>query len=292
MGRWDKPRFAEARFGQGRFSRSRLGVGAAAGGQQVAGGYVFTNSEAETYVTAMTEEPDDTRKELIDTYIGALKTAGIFADLDLLYLLAAHDVQAARLNVISPATFTLANVGAGPGFTQDRGFTGNGSSTALNTQFTPSTDGTNFLQDDSSIWFWSLTSAQGDAADVGNLDAPSALITARDTTGAGNSITRICDGTDLTITISGSPGTGFFGITRSLSFRRFLWHDGALITFNSEDSTGLPADEQWICGGNGGTPEFSERIISVAAWGASLDTLEEAFYDATLAYLQGVGAVA
>jgi hypothetical protein len=265
-----------------------LGLSLTSGQGGGAAGFAFTNAEAEAYVAAMSTEPDDTRKALIDTYIGALKTAGIFANLDVLYLLAAHDQQAARLNVINPATFTLANVGAGPTFSADNGFAGNGTSTALNTQFTPSTDGVNFQQDESSFCVWALTGAQSDAVDIGSIDNAAAYITARNT--SNHTIYILCDETPSTL--FDETGTDFIFVKRFQSFRRYIFVNGVQQAFASIDSTGEPADEQWICGGNGGTPSFSERQIAFAAWGAGMDTLEEAFYDATLAYLQGVGAVA
>ncbi|MCJ8335736.1 MAG: hypothetical protein MJH10_16110 [Epibacterium sp.] len=101
----------------------RLYVGSTLVYQRTAGGYTFTNTEAETYVNAMTVEPNDTRKGHIDTLVGGLKTDGLWSKIGLLYLLAAHDAQAGRLNAKTPASHALVNDGSAPTFTTDRGFT-------------------------------------------------------------------------------------------------------------------------------------------------------------------------
>jgi hypothetical protein len=67
---------------------------------------------AEAFIAAMVTPPTAARAALIETYFVALKTAGIYSKFDTLYLLAAADAQAASLNLVAPANFTLALIGA------------------------------------------------------------------------------------------------------------------------------------------------------------------------------------
>jgi hypothetical protein len=112
--------------------------------------YTFTNSEASTYVAAMSVQPDITRKAAIDTLIGSLKSAGIWTTIDVLSLFAAHDSQAAVLNAKDPTkVWTPVN---SPTFTVDRGFTGDAVSKQL-TYPTAYSALTNFIQNSAS---WSI----------------------------------------------------------------------------------------------------------------------------------------
>lgn len=240
--------------------------------------------QATAFFAAMSVQPNATRKALINTYFDALITAGIWDHLDILYLLAAHDSQAAKLNAKNPAVFTLVNVGGGPTFTADRGFTGNGTTQALSTGFTPSTDGVNFTQNDCSLWGWSLNSVNENAAFIGDTSDPGSYITCNPS--IANMDGKLCDGT---VRASGPPaGDGFFGSRRTTSTQRNFYRNGTVIVGFSQASTGLPSQAQWICGGN--STDFSTRQMAIAAWGASLNGLQVSFYNATLAYLQGVGA--
>ena len=102
-----------------------------------AGGGVSYEAEALTYFAAMSVAPDDTRKGHLNTLIASLKTAGVWAKLDGLYIMAAHDAQAARVNAVNPASVATAN--GTITFTTDRGYAGNGTTGYLNTGFNPTT---------------------------------------------------------------------------------------------------------------------------------------------------------
>ncbi|MEX0853645.1 MAG: hypothetical protein WD036_10255 [Bauldia sp.] len=121
-----------------------------------AGGYSFVNSEAEAVVAAFSTEPDDTRKELIDDTVGALKTAGVWTKLYFLHVMAANAELNALVNWKSPGTFNLVRVNS-PTFTTDRGFTGDAVSMHL-TIGAESTVFPNGSRDDEHLGAWQLTS--------------------------------------------------------------------------------------------------------------------------------------
>ncbi len=93
--------------------------------------------EAAALLSRMTVTPSTARKQLIDALIATLVGAGIWAKLDALYLLAAHDAQAARLNWIADR-YNLTAVNS-PTFTTDRGYAGTGAAMYLDTGFNPAT---------------------------------------------------------------------------------------------------------------------------------------------------------
>lgn len=95
--------------------------------------------EAETtaLVARMTVAPDSTRRGHINTLIASLKSAGVWAKLQVLQVYAAHHAQASLLNWKS-ASFNAANTGLT--HTTDRGYTGNAAN-YINSGFNPSSAG-------------------------------------------------------------------------------------------------------------------------------------------------------
>lgn len=234
---------------------------------------------------AMTTPPTTARQSLINACIVALKTAGIWSQLDVLYVLAAADSQAASLNWVSPSTFALVAT-ASPTFTADRGYAGNGSTSHLDTGWTPSINAVNYTQNSASAWAWDLTATEEDNNSIlGNSTAPRTKIGPRGA--SSTSMIRINDNTDQSTAVA--TAVGFWGAQRRASTDKRAWMNGAQLgTTASTASTGIPSQSQWICGSN--STLFSAHQVAAAAWGASLSGLEAPLYSAMLAYMQGVGA--
>jgi hypothetical protein len=95
---------------------------------------VTYDADAEAYFAAMSVEPDATRKGLLNDLIVGLKADSIWAKLLGLWVFAAHDEQAARVNAKTPAqVLTAVN---SPAFTTDRSYAGDGATSYLATSFT------------------------------------------------------------------------------------------------------------------------------------------------------------
>lgn len=118
----------------------------------------------------MTTPPSDTRRTLINGVFAAGERDGWLAKLDALYLLAANDSQAAKLNWIS-SSYNLTETAA-PAFTADKGFVGNGTSQRLDTTFNPTTaSAPKFVQNSNHLGIWSLAdlaNAGGQSNDAGS----------------------------------------------------------------------------------------------------------------------------
>lgn len=94
-------------------------------------------AQAKALFARMTTPPTRARMNLINQMIGALLDAGVWQKLDALYVMAAADSQAARLNWIADQ-YNLTAVNS-PTFTVDSGYTGNGTSSYLSTGMVAST---------------------------------------------------------------------------------------------------------------------------------------------------------
>ncbi|OZA59807.1 MAG: hypothetical protein B7X78_08300, partial [Sphingomonadales bacterium 39-62-4] len=106
----------------------------------------------------MTVQPTGAVKLLMDTLVRAVVGAGVWPKLDMLHLIAAHDAQAARLNWIADQ-YNLTAVNS-PVFTAFRGYTGNGTSSYLNTGAAPAALASTgkLRQNSAHICAWTLTS--------------------------------------------------------------------------------------------------------------------------------------
>lgn len=125
------------------------------------------SAEASALFARMSVQPSGARKKLYDNLIVGLKVAGVWTKLDALYLIAAHDAQAARLNIIADR-YNIAATGS-PVFTTDRGYQMDGSTTHLNTSFNPTVAaGPNFTQDSAHLGVYSLTNVSAAALDIGS----------------------------------------------------------------------------------------------------------------------------
>lgn len=244
--------------------------------------------EALTLFAAMSSQPTSARASLINSTILNLQALGVWDSLDILYVLAAATSQAALLNWKSPSTFTAIEV-ASPTFAADQGYTGNGSSSYLRTQFTPSTNGVQYLQDSASIWCWSRTQATNTNRCIGSL-AGGGLGAFKLRTGGGNFQGGINDGTNADIAVS-PTSIGMFGLSRVSSATRRAWLNGTQLGSDSSvASTARPSSEAYILASN--SDEFTSYQMSLAAWGGSLEGKENDFYRVMNTYMQAVGALA
>lgn len=122
------------------------------------GSYTIVNAETTTLLAAMSVQPDMRRTIIIDTFIGALKAAGVWSKIDVMWVFAAHDEQAARINWKSPGNFTCAVINS-PVFTPNIGYAGDGVSGYLDPSWVKSTHAVQFTLNDAHIFTYQRTEA-------------------------------------------------------------------------------------------------------------------------------------
>lgn len=255
------------------------------------GGSVSYLTESETLFAAMTSSPDTTRKGHINTLIGALKTAGIWAQLDLLYVMAAGNAHDAGLNWVSPSTFPLSPTNS-PTFTTDRGYAGNGTNSYLDTLWNPPVNGVHATRNSNHHMGWNRTSRAGaDMALYGTytFDATDNL----------SCFPRLADDTLLCRNNGGytgsgtSPGSsGMFIGNRADASGWSVYRNGSLIGPISGASIALPGYTMLLLAWNAdNTPGlFSTDQIAAFSAGGSIAGAEGAYYTAMNTYMTAVGA--
>jgi len=232
-------------------------------------GFTFTNSEASTYVAAMTVEPSNTIKTAIDQLVTDLKAAGVFAKMDALWLVDAHDDQAARLNLIAPASNTITGTAT---FAAGIGFTGNGTS-ALDSNYDLSA-GTNYTDASASIFAHSPAFNSSNGPIFGVTSTSDVIM--QPILSGGGFFGRMGDA------VSGSPD--FFAGLTTLTYDNGttrVYNNTTLEDTDTRDRRDVtPSGNLMLFGGNG---SFSGYTISSAGVGSHLSATEIGDLSALLA---------
>jgi hypothetical protein len=241
--------------------------------------------ETRALVAAMTAPPSTARVATIDALVVALKAAGIWNLTDCLWVTAAHDSQAARLNWINPATNTLSPLNA-PTFTTDKGYTGDGA-TSLLTGPNLSSFGGGYALNSAHIGVWVGT----DVGESGKFDIGATLerINSRGSGGSATlTQTRANDATTSSAAGTVATAIGHSLFTRSVSTSYDVYKNGASLGTVSVTTTSITNGAINLCGGGG---SFSTKRIAAGHVGVALTPTQiAALYNALNNYMTAVGA--
>lgn len=244
------------------------------------------DADALAIIAAMNVTPDATRQQLIHDTVVALKAAGAWGALDLLYITAAHDEQAARINWKSPNSNTLSAVGSLT-FAEDVGFTKSASGEYLDAPFDPIT-AVNFKQNDASLGGWVDHPTWTTAEFVGIAEVRR--------TGGGFAYVRVRDNpSDVQATLNdGNASTyattlvdGMYAASRLNSTKKLYAPGYTLIGTDSVASTGVPEGTTSfrLMGDILGASSFTNKMGFLGK-ASVMDT--SAFHNAISNYLAGL----
>jgi hypothetical protein len=249
----------------------------------LAGGAYAT--ESRTAFAAMTVQPTGQRKSQVDKLVRTLKDAGIWAKLDGLWLLAAHDSQAARVNFVTPSS--VAAVTGTPTFVQDRGYAGDASAALLDLGLNLTTTA-KATQNSHSAGVYSRTDSSVTGADIGTSELS---INGKDTTP--NYATRSAS-TSANGDSNSGTSIGMFSLSRTGSSGYTKYRDGGVIATKTQSSSSFTSQNVFLLARNGGSGSgagFTARQISAAFVGGGLTDAEMATLNSAVQdYLRAVGA--
>lgn len=240
-------------------------------------------------MTSVGETPTNARKHIIDRTIKKLVSAGLWSKLDCLWLTAAHGTASAKLNWIKNSS-NLEEVGTLT-FTTDRGYTGDGSTGYLKTNYIPATDGVKFLINDCSFGAYARLNKNeskclmGGVSNTNRVDnlwpRDTNLVYAKAQTG----------GTD--INVASLDSRGLHVCTRTGANSQHYYKE-ITKTSNTTASTGLLTKEHYILAYNndGAAAYFSTNEVACALEGGSLSDAEVILLNNIIVgyYLRSVGA--
>lgn len=257
------------------------------GGDGGGGGGI--DSDASALIALMDVAPDSTRQGYINTLVTSLKTAGVWTLLDELWIMAAHDAQAARLGWKRYKNLTAVN---SPTFTTDRGYAGIAFSAYLNTNFVPSTDGVQFTQNDASLGVYSRTDGYQSNFEAGVSDG-----TNRISIMLGNTTSEV-GRVQLNQSLNSEVGrlttpTGLLVIRRTGAAANGALQNGVIVKTQNLASSGLPTKTLFIAAfnNNGSATGQNTRQFAAAFVGAAMSEAQQlSLYNAIQTYMTAVGA--
>lgn len=255
-------------------------------------GGVTYDPDAAAYFARISSQPSAARKAALNTLVIALKTGGVWSNLDALVIHASHDTATARLNAVANQfNATLVN---SPDFLTDRGYAGDGSSSYLDSQFNPSTGTPKYAQNSAHLGVWSLTDAAASVAEIGaraTSIANQAILFPR--SAINQMLARVNLDTGAATPDPGNSLGHFVGVRTAASVH-VAYKDGAELASDASTSTAPPNLNFFLGAGNtGGTPGlYSTRRVAIRHWGAGLTAAQVlAAKNAFQTYLTTIGAI-
>jgi hypothetical protein len=245
------------------------------------------DADVAAFLARLTTPPTTDRASLYTTLILSLKSAGVWSKLDALWVMAAADSQAARLNLVS-SSYTLTPV-SNPVFTVDRGYQGDASASYLDTNMDTGAGGGVKIQRNSAfIGCYVNTATTG--ADVREMGSRNFAVNLLNLT-SGMSFRNAATNSDSTIATFANS-IGFAATNRNNSANHDIYKNGVYVETLTRSSVILSSSNCLICAfNNNGVPsQFSAKRVASAAIGQDLTAGETlALYNAILSYLTAVG---
>ena len=246
--------------------------------------------DAAALFARMSSQPDAAHKGYINTAIVALKSAGIWALRDAIWVPAVPTVQAATLNW-KQNLYNLTPVVA-PTFTADRGYTGDGATTYLSSGLIPGAGGLNYVQNSANVSVYVRNAfIGGNLYDLGVYDGAAGTLVGPL---AGNQIQLDLNDALSATGIAAGTLPGMYSADRSVSTTIAKYKNGALLGSEAVVST-TPAGihDFYILTANAqGTPTgFSPDNVAYVAVGGSLGATKIGQeYSIMQAYMTSIGA--
>ena len=99
------------------------------------------------YFAALATQPTVARKAIINTLVVVLKRFGAWSLIDRLWLFASETQQAATISLVNPLSTAITEVNS-PAWVADQGYTSDGLTSYLDTNFNPSTQALKYTLND------------------------------------------------------------------------------------------------------------------------------------------------
>lgn len=226
--------------------------------------------EYQVVYDSFTTKPSSSVAAAQNTMVESLVNDGLWAKLDVFYLLAQEsngDGEALK-NWILPGTNDATLVNA-PAFVSLEGFTGDGSTSYINTNYNPDSDATNYVLDSASIGVYSRTDVDENSLAIGVQDAANKLsyMQLRNSNACLTRINATSGGT-----VVNADSSGMFVGNRVNSTTQTTYRNSSTLGDITRSSDTIPDADFFLSALNiNGSPgSFSTQQLSIAYCGAGL----------------------
>ena len=244
----------------------------------------IAHMETARIVNRMTVLPTQGRQTLIRNLVTALVTAGVWDKLDGLYVMAAHDEQAGRLNWRSGPGQDLVGVNS-PTFTTDRGFQGDGSTSHMDTQLRGNAADF-YVRDSAYAAVWSVSN-QGNS-NWHDMSGAGAMYINSQASDA-NAVVRANHNSPTPAIVAAVPNSlGLTAWSRRGATDVTLYRNADVLTTSTAASVALGSTTFQLMRN---ATNYSQRRLAAAVIGSGLSNTEHAaLYNALHTYLLAIGA--
>jgi hypothetical protein len=269
-----------------------VGIGVGIGRQRFAsgggGGFDADYQAVLDYATTQGYTlPSSGQQILQNQLVLDLKDGGIWSKLDSFRVYATDgDSDFALIDWIRLTDCTAVN---SPTFTTNVGYRGNGTSSYINSNFTPSTDAVNYSLNSASIFAYisSVRTSGQIQAYQGQIAGVSYLLIAAGTSNIGETYVN-----STTAVTNGITGIGFQLVNRLNATTLNVYYQGILRNTNSAATAAvsLPTQTTWDFGANNGGAGalFSDVGNAIIGYGANLNAEQSDFNTAVNNYMNAI----
>ena len=237
--------------------------------------------DVDLWLNQLSIQPTQTFITNLNVFVNTLKSTGIWGELDRLWLFATEQEQHASISLVNP-TSTPLSIGVQPTWTANVGYSGNGTSTYLNTNYTATINANKWTLNSASLGIYSrsnmpaatkLSMGAEDAASSGKYMGIALRWT-------GNSPLFRLNTSNILIG-SVTDTRGFFAVQRTSSTAVEIFRNGISLATGSVIVTGLCDTQVAILSQRtgGGASNFDDKQISLAYIGSG-NINQTAFYNA------------
>jgi len=244
-------------------------------------------SEYQDIYDAFTTKPNAAVASAQNTMVKSLVDLGVWALTDIFWLMGGHtnDNGESVLNWVNPGTFDGVVVNS-PTFTALEGFTGDGLTTRIMTNYIPSINGINYKLNSASIFVYARKDTGTDLKALcgGDTIPASQIIT-------GSTFYSDINNANASIANTNVNTKGFLGASRTASNLIESYNNATKYT-DVDVSTGVQNDELWVLARRGaGTGQFfTDNQISMFFVGGGLSEVQvTGFRAAFKAYMDSNG---
>lgn len=230
------------------------------------------------------------RQAIISTFIAAEIASGAWGLTDDYWPLWAEDASGA---LTSLKQLRLSTLPVAPTFAANQGYTGNGTSQYINTNFIPSMHGVNLTAGNSRLFIYERTNVATNTTGIGTVGGTTMSIRSRGSTGGIGNIAMQSNAVSFTLSVASSLGSISCSRTSNSSTITPYQRGIALTPVAVTPANTLPTSSITILARNNvsGPDQFRGSQVGFACVGAPLSATQElAQYSAVQAWATSIGA--
>jgi hypothetical protein len=246
------------------------------------------DEDALAYFDRLSPEPSSAYKAAINRLVYELKQSNIWDKLDRFFIHATEYQQHAKVSLFAPSSDLITEMGS-PAWTAGQGYTGNGSSMYLNTNFNPSAS-LNFTINSAMLGVYCRTNTTaGTFVEIGSTDGSNdAWIAVKYPLSSNSAIFRINNAASLVT--ANTDARGFFSVIRNGLTNAKGYKNGSQIVSDTTAAVNVPNENIYVLARNdsGAAAYFTDRQIALTVIGSG-DIDQSLLYNSIQEFAERLG---